>query len=280
MLSLLGPGDIEAPAAFELEEANLDPLRLNRLHTLVLTGVKSGLALHTLMSSDLPALRSVAFTSYSGCIGDLTAQFSAIHGDKITSLTYLHPREWPGFRALPPLETFEIHPNLEHLAYLLHKDLSHLTLMLAHIPARHPLSAITLIKWTSTPSDRFDPLAHDPSQTGTGSHRLMSSFVDHPPSSLGTITIDGFRWVRVDLGVRALQTGDSGEMRRWADKLRPVGVKLLDMVGKVSPLQSYSTYTANVGAICGGGDSRRRRPSAARGDMARVVSDRLDEDGG
>lgn len=282
VLTLIGPGDIEVPSLYELEQAEQDVLRLDKLHTITLSGVKSSVALHTLINSDLLSLRQIALTSYSGCAGDLTSGFQSAHGDKITSLTYLQPREWPGFRSVPPIETMEIHPYLETLAYHLPKDLPHLQEMLTLTPADHPLSSLVLPKWTSNPSDRFDPIQHDPGRNGTGATGLMRSLVDDPPKCLRSVTIDGFRWVRADLGMRALQTGDSGEMRGWSDRLRGVGVELVDMDGRPSPLSGSFMLNSSALASAGGyGDGKgRRRSSVHRGEIFRVTSDRLDEDGG
>lgn len=264
---------------FELQETVQEALRLDKLHTLILTGVKSSAALLALANSDLPALRQVALTSYANCAGDLTHGFQVAHGDKITSLAYLQPREWPGFRSLPPIETSELHPNLESLSYHLPKDLLHLQDMLHHAPSDCPLDHLTLPKWTSNPSDRFDPLQHDPSTSGTGATRLMRSLCSNPPPRLSTVMIDGFRWVRADIGMRALQTGDSGEMRGWADRLRGKSIDLVDMDGKSAPSSGFLNYSG-----CGGGvvyDVKgRRRSSGYRGETGRPRTDRIDEDGG
>lgn len=277
-ISILGPGDIDALSAHEMDQAMQDPLNLDHLHTIVMIGVKSGLLLHTLLGSDLPALRQLALTSYANCSGDLTYAFQAAHGEKIESLIYLHPREWPGFRASPPIDTFELHPTLDQLSFLLPKDLDRLQALLQACPAEHPLRSLTLSKWTSTLSDRWESDPQLTGPVGNTASALVASLIASP-RRLESVTVDGFRWVRADLGVRALQTGDSREMRGWSEKLRAVHVDLLDMDGKKPPMLSGGNGTCATG----GGvivDSRgRRRSSHHWGELIRNPSDRLDEDG-
>ena len=277
VLSLIGPGDIDAPAPHELDEARQEPLRLDKLHTITLSGVKSGLALHTLLSSDLPALNSLVVTSYANCIGDLTYPFQSAHGDKLSSVTYVHPRGWPGLRALPPSDTLELHPNLERLAYLLPKDLSHLESLFERVPERHPLRSMIIPKWTSNPAERWDPGQAGQQHVGTGATQMMTTILSSRPPHLAEIIIDGFRWVRADIGMRALQTGDSGEMRGWAAKYQAAGVALLDMDRK--PPTTVGSI-ALVGTIPEGKVKGRRRSSAQWIETMRVPTDRLDEDGG
>ncbi|KAK1927047.1 hypothetical protein DB88DRAFT_433704 [Papiliotrema laurentii] len=270
LVTLFGPGNIESPSWFELEETAQD-VRLDKLHTLVLTGVKSGPVLHTLITSDLPALRNLILTSYAGCPGDLTLPFQAAHGYKVINATYLQPKEWPGFPALPPLESLDLLPHIERLSFLLPKDLRHLSDMLK---VDHPLKELRIPKWTSSPSERWEADPNNPAPVGTGATSLMTGLIEAPPKHLERVVIDGFRWVRADLGMRALQTGDSGEMRRWADKLKGVGIDLVDMDGTKSPV--FGTCSGSGIPTIGGDKGRRRSSVQTRG----IVSDRLDEDGG
>lgn len=273
VLSLFGPGDIET--AYEPDESE-DPLQLDRLHTLILSGVKTGPVLQTLVVSDLPCLRQLVTTSYANCPDDLTLAFQSAHADKLEFIAYIHPRGWPGLRALPPSETLELHPNLKHLAYLLPKDLPHLETFFERIPADHPLRSLTVPKWTSNPSERWDD--QRPGPVGTGATQMMTTLLNSHPPHLTEIIIDGFRWVRADIGMRALQTGDSGEMRRWAEKFKVVGVEVLDMDRK-GPSMVGSISIGSIGMGEGKGKGRRRS-SAQWIETMRVPTDRLDEDGG
>ena len=243
ILSLTGPGNVDT----EMFDGSAE-LNLPKLHTLILNSVKSGQVLQSLIMSDLPQLRNLHLTSYAGCVGDLTVSFQQSHPD-VTDLTYLQPCEWPGFRSLPSLETIEMYPNLERLSYLISKDLGHLAEIL---DSPHSLRQLRIPKWT-TPIQR----------EGAGSTALLDQIIQNP-GRLERIIVDGFRWVRADLGMRALQTGDAGEMRRWSEKLKVVGIDLVDMDGKVA------MSTVNVGYI----EKGRRRSGV------RYVSDKLDEDGG
>jgi len=49
------------------------------------------------------------------------------------------------------------------------------------------------------------------------------------------VTIDGFKWVRPDLGRRALEAGNSGTMRNWAVEMESRGIEMRDMEGNVLP---------------------------------------------
>ena len=278
VISILGPGDIDALALHEMEEARQEPLKLDQIHTIIMIGVKSGLLLHTLTASDLPALRQIGLTSYTNCSDDLTYAFQAAHGEKIESLTYLHPREWPGHRALPPIDTFELHPTLDELSFLLPKDMDHLKELFNACPDDHPLRSLTLSKWTNTPTDRWEADPQTTGPTGNSPSSIIHSLIASP-RHLESIVIDGFRWVRADLGVRALQTGDSREMRGWSEKLKLARVDLLDMDGKKQPILGGVTNGGMGGGVIMEGRGRRRS-SHHWAEPMRYHSDRLDEDGG
>jgi hypothetical protein len=275
LLSVEGPGDCDCPSLDRLDTVAQTPLDLPNLHTLFLTGVKSGILLHTLINSELPSLRRVMITPYDGCLDDLTSQFLQVHGDKLLSLTYPSSRDWPSYdrpRPLPPLETLEWCGKLKHISFLRLKDLDRLRQILEHTPdaglrvaSGHPLRSITVPKWTRDMTDQSTSL-------GESLKALMDSLAQNPPSNLSWVKVDQFRWVRQDLGVRALQTGDSREMRRWADKLKLGNIDLRDVEGNSQPsLDQTGGYGVQEGS------TGRRRSSVK---VVRGFTDRLDEDGG
>jgi len=259
ILSIHGPGNT-------IDIDNLDtetsptPLSLPRLHTLTLDGVKSGPLLRSLTTSPLPAIRRVLLTSYHSIPFDETYAFQSSHGDKLLSLTYLHSHEWPTTEATPPIETLELHPNLKHLSFVFpHAFLqANLDLAAGLTGAQyrnHPLQAITLPKWNEntrnqspspSPSPAATPLTQAtnalstlslsvPINTSRTPNRFLSTILKNPPRQLKVITIDGFKWVRPDLGRRALEAGNSGTMRNWAVEMESRGIEMRDMEGNVLP---------------------------------------------
>jgi len=280
VLSLHGPGDVEIGTQWEQSEQVT--LKLDKLHTLILHGVKTGIALDMLIHAELPALRRLILTSYYQHSDDLTFDFQQAHGLDILSLTYLQTREWQYVQSVPASETLDWHPNLIHLSYLLPNNLSQLSNILSSASSGatlHPLRSLTLPKWnttgTASPVPRWDQIAQAPiqpilpSQTlSDTSSRFLRSLALQPPPNLASISIDGFRWVRAELGMRALMTGDSGEMRYWSDRLRERGMEMRDMDGRVAPLRD------NVPVE----QVRGRRRLSVRAE--RVAPDELDEDGG
>jgi hypothetical protein len=74
-----------------------------------------------------------------------------------------------------------------------------------------------------------------PINTSRTPNRFLSTILKSPPSQLKVMTIDGFRWVRPDLGRRALEAGNSGTMRNWAVEMETRGIEMRDMDGKVLP---------------------------------------------
>lgn len=263
VLSIHGPGntsDITTPIHDELPEAS--GLELNRLHTLTLDGVKNGHLLRALTDAELPALTRLLLTSYHGLPGDETYAFQVAHGPTVLSLTYMHSHEWPTIESTPPEETLELHPALLHLSFAFtHSFLqSHLEIsqaLSAEANRHHPLRAITVPKWTESarnqspsPSPGVTPLSQTfaqhsgngvgfplspPINTSRTPNRFLSTVVKRPPGSLAIVTIDGFRWVRLDLGRTALEAGNSGTMRNWAMELETRGLEMRDMDGKLLP---------------------------------------------
>ena len=255
VLSIHGPGntlDVESNVPESI------PISLPRLHTITLDGVKSGPLLRSLTTSELPSLRRLLLTSYHDVLLDETYAFQAAHGDKVVSLTYLHSHEWPTTEATPPIETLELHPRLRHLSFVFpHTFLQANTELAAGLTGEvyrnHPLEAITLPKWNEntrnhspSPSPAPTPLtqtAHAlgnlslsvPINTSRTPNRFLSTILKKPPRKLKVVTIDGFKWVRPDLGRRALEAGNSGTMRNWAVEMESRGIDMRDMEGNILP---------------------------------------------
>jgi hypothetical protein len=255
VLSIHGPGNT---LDIEPDTDDPTPISLPKLHTITLDGVKSGPLLRSLTASDLPALRRLFLTSYHDVLQDETYAFQAAHGDKLLSLTYLHSHEWPTTEATPPIETLELHPQLRHLSFVfphtfLHKNLELAAGLTGELYRNHPLQAITLPKWNEntrnhspSPSPAPTPLTQTtnalgnlslsvPINTSRTPNRFLSTILKNPPRNLKVMTIDGFKWVRPDLGRRALEAGNSGTMRNWAVEMESRGIEMRDMEGNVLP---------------------------------------------
>jgi hypothetical protein len=257
VLSIHGPGNT-MDADSSLLDLEPTPISLSRLHTLSLDGVKSGSILRSLTASSLPALRRLTLTSYHDLPLDETYAFQSSHGHKLLSLTYLHSHEWPTTEATPPIETLELHPRLRHLSFVFPHAFLQANLELAsgltgEMYKNHPLEAITLPKWNEntrnqspSPSPAATPLTQAtnglntlslsvPINTSRTPNRFLSTILKNPPRQLKVVTMDGFKWVRPDLGRRALEAGNSGTMRNWAVEMESRGIEMRDMEGNVLP---------------------------------------------
>lgn len=284
VLSIHGPGNTVDTSSSPDE--NIRPLPLNKLHTLTLDGIKAGPLLRSLSTSDLPALRRLLLTSYHALPDDETYTFQTSHGDKILSLTYLHSHEWPTTEAIPPVETLELHPNLIHLSHMFpHAFLqSHLEVALGLTGEgnrNHPLRAITIPKWNEntrntspSPSPAVTPLTQGnaignlstglnnlslsiPINTSRTPNRFLSTILRNPPGQLKVVTIDGFKWVRPDLGRRALEAGNSGTMRNWAVEMETRGIEMRDMEGNILPKDREAARPGEMGLVRGRRGDRR-----------------------
>lgn len=307
VLSVHGPGNTDTATdvdGISHEDLTSTPgadtgLQLNRLHTLTLDGVKSGPLLRALTKSDLPALRRLLITSYHNLPNDETYAFQISHGIKLLSLTYMHSQEWPTTEAIPPEETLEIHPELIHLSFafphtFLQGNLEIANALTSEMYRDHPLRSITVPKWTenarnhsTSPSPSITPLTQTIINSNTNSslgipintsripNRFLSTIVKRPPSNLRVITIDGFRWVRPDLGRMALEAGNSGTMRNWAVELETRGLEMRDMDGKVLP-RDMVLGRGGGGEVWRGRRGERRVSGPAWGGKSR---DRGAEDG-
>ena len=272
MLSLDGPGDIPADTVWE--EHKQVSLKLDKLRTLVLHGVKCGVLLNALTHSELPALQRLVLTSYHQHMQDLTHAFQQAHGLGILSLTYLATSEWPTVQSVPSSHTLDLHPNLMHLSFLIPNSLPHLnTILSSALPpaTAHPLRSLTVPRWNgaSKPSLHTGEYnIHSQPNCVRGPSRFLNSLVRQAPPKLTVLNVDGFRWVRAELGLRALMTGDSGEMRVWSEKLKQKGIEMRDVDGKGAPAIDWWLQV----------ERRGRRTSYRTEQLAK--GDQLDEDGG
>ena len=231
VLTLYGLGNDDELSGRPLHEEF--PFQLDKLHTLGLTQVKSGTILNTLIHSDLPSIRRLKLTSYYNHPHDRTYALQQAHGHKILSLTYIAANEWPVVHSLPPLDTLRIHPNLIHFSFLLSNSLHHLLDMLTWNISRNanlPLRSLTISRWNAAGT-----VSPNPGVTQPYVSAIFSRILRDRPANLVVISIDGFRWVRAGLGLKASATGDSGETLLWSDRFRNVGMQLWDMDGHIAP---------------------------------------------
>ncbi|WRT68321.1 uncharacterized protein IL334_005297 [Kwoniella shivajii] len=280
-------------------EGPYPPLRLDQLHSIKLEDVKSGDLLSTLLESELPSLNRLSVTNYYNQSGDATYKFQEIHGYKIRSLTYLQGKSWPWFlpseisSTTPCEKILELHPNLIHLSFLLpdYNQLDRFLSTLRESP-NHPLQVLTIFKWVEPPPIVPSTPSPIPSITTSGkdTNKLLREIADNPPKNLKRINIDGFRWVKIELGKIAMNAGTSGEMRLLAGLLQKRGIELGDMDGNLAPSPSINTTSSGSGERAYGPMTGGRRRSSGGMTMVRMnigmsgnaakESGREDEDGG
>lgn len=219
-LGLIGGGQMDLPPPNITPDAYPQPaLDLPHLHTLSLRGVQTGLLLHTLIASDLPALKHLGMSSYHTTQSDLTTPFLATHGPSLLSLAYLALPDFPRPILPLPLETLLLCPSLVSL------DL--------HIPASHPPpgplffdnpTAIAHSSLTHLSLPRpAKPALYDP---------LITSL--RAIDSLREVVIQGFTYVPAG-SPAALGAGLNGVVRDWAVALGRRGVVLRDSRGRSCP---------------------------------------------
>ncbi|OCF42721.1 hypothetical protein I317_03452 [Kwoniella heveanensis CBS 569] len=260
-------------------------LSLPKLHTLRLEEVGSGDLLSALIDGDLPSLERLALTSFFGEPGDKTYLLQETHGLVIRSLTYLQStQKWRvgpgapgpnpgaanangppqhvngngGFATMgmshglvPANETLSLHPNLLHLAFLV-PDYQQLETVLSTAPTHHPLKWLTIFKWV-------EPSFASYGQANGNTDGIGMVGIGAGGAGRGRINIDGFRWVKPELGKIALETGISGEMRKLALILYRDGngLELGDMDGSLAPQLGLPNRTSggaySVGVRLAGG---------------------------
>ncbi|KAK6910550.1 hypothetical protein I203_104582 [Kwoniella mangroviensis CBS 8507] len=252
-------------------EGRTQILNLPKLHTLKLEDINSGHLLDCLIQSELPSLkRLVIIPSSSGAI----SAFQDIHSSKIRSLTYLQSKYsiWSTAEdgLIPCVKILELYPNLHHLSFLI-PDYDQLELIiesLRHSP-NHPLSVITIYKWQapSTVSNSDGQLASE-GRRGKDTLSFLNGMAENPPRGLKRINLDGFKWVKLELGKIALDAGKSGQMRKIAEILDKVGIELGDMDGNLSPSPPYTGIGIGAGEkerVYGPLIGGRRRSSGGQG---------------
>ena len=266
LLGLLGPGHMpNAQASFD-RLANPPKLCLDRLHSLFLQDINTGLELVSLIDADLPSLRRLYITSFHRCVPDLTQRFQEAHGGDVQSLVYLpqgHLRD--PRRTTPPAQTLEWHPNLTHLATC-GRSLQMLTTC--------PSTSLKHLGIPKPKSTDHTAAATDVDPTEVTLQHLTQTHGNGP----SIVTLDGCRWVKPHLGETAMLTGDSGKMRRWAERLRVAGIELRDMDGRPAPnLGKLGSSSGSLSGFVGTDRSRRRRSSEYK--KARTRPEKLEEDG-
>ncbi|WWC71639.1 uncharacterized protein I206_105597 [Kwoniella pini CBS 10737] len=243
------------------------PLNLTKLHTIKLEDVKNGNLLTALSQANLPVLERLSITSFFGQPDDLTFTFQEIHGTKIRSLTYLQGKLSPfalGSEMIVPTEhILELYPILQHLAFLIpdYEQLDTIVQLLKDSP-HHSLNTLTIHKFVQIRLNDGQPLNSRSKDTNT----FLKGLIADSPKGMKRINVDGFKWVKPELGKMALDTGTSGEMRKLSNLLfSKHGIELGDMDGNLIP-SPQSTVTACgkervYGPMSGGG---RRRSSGGQ----------------
>ncbi|WVQ99954.1 hypothetical protein IAU59_007097 [Kwoniella sp. CBS 9459] len=342
VLSVVGSGANSPPhdpnrtVEVPVSPRNETKLSLPNLHTLRLEDVPSSNLLSALIEAELPSLERLALTSFFGVIGDQTYFLQEAHGSKIRSLTYLQStQKWRfdagaangqgqangngglgfaligmGHGLVPASDTLSLHPNLQHLAFLV-PDYQQLETILSTAPIHHPLKWLTIFKWVEASANansaddaqingnandhingiigsvqaggvgsrdtsqflrkilldrqilnnghathyaypRSPDLSASPSATQGQNGSPNTTTQMHNHLNLGRVNIDGFKWVKPELGKFALEAGTSGEMRKLALVLYRDGngLELGDMDGNLAP---FLGLTGGTGAGCGGG---------------------------
>lgn len=215
---------------------------LQRLESLTLHGVKSGLLIESLCREEdsgtdcLPALRNLELTSYANQPGDITQDFLRIHGRTLRTLTLRHPTDWPPLRILPPSEVLVFCPRLEVLRYLdpntLPPEETFENPVFSFTASQHhSLRHLSITKWSTAPAFRDGP--HPPS---TGQfERLFNTLLHNFPPNLEDVTVENFTWLRKPLGKAGMSAGVNGLCRKLSGALALRGVRLLDKDGTEMP---------------------------------------------
>ncbi|WWC90778.1 uncharacterized protein L201_005715 [Kwoniella dendrophila CBS 6074] len=286
ILSVIGPSGYNRrhEGIEDEDEMQIDigqPLNLPKLHTLKLEDIKNGNLLKSILQSELPNLQRLLITSFFGQPDDLTYNLQETHGSKIRSLTYLQGKSSPfsltlgaGIDGLvPSRETLGLHPNLKHLAFLIpdYEQLNNIITQSRHSP-HHPLSTITIYKWIQPTRSTSESDGQQQAVVNSSMVRDTNSFLRELskdiPKSLKRINVDGFKWVKLELGKIALDAGTSGQMRKLSDLLLKNGLELGDMDGNFAPTTSLEGISNGnsgservYGPMIGGG---RRRSSGGQ----------------
>ncbi|WVN90247.1 uncharacterized protein L203_105483 [Cryptococcus depauperatus CBS 7841] len=292
-LQVLG---VVGPPVDVVAEAGDEGLEMPTLHTLKVEGLSNGYLLDTLTKASLPNLTRLLLTPAPLSPFDQTGELQRALGPQIVSLTYLSPRGWPRGHFILPPETLRIHPSLLHLS-VCEGDYEAIDVLLrSPVGDSHPLSALTVPRWspTSRPSTPAASVSH-PGQPPTPplsppscQPPLLQTLLSKPPPRLKTLTIDGFKWVKPELGPAAMGTGQSGEMRVWAGLLSRRGIVLRDMEGEMAPrvrLQPLGPIArgrrrSNNGGNNAGWMAKSPPKPSAWASTSSPISDNGDEDGG
>ena len=230
----------------------VESIKLDKLHTLIVSGA-CGPLLESLAISDLPSLNSLSLDSLV-----YTNDFQLAHGHKLRTLLYFN-------RENPPIldHILHIQPNLVHLGHYIRYDFAPLVSILANAREDCPLETIGVVRW-ATGSDIWEDDTMP--QARINALRAFKQLIESGTlKHLRALRVEEFHWLNPDLGSRALDTGVSGGMRAWSEKLKKIGIQLLDSDDKPAPIQEE----------CSG--SRR---SFGPGPRGWTRPDQLEEDGG
>jgi hypothetical protein len=199
-LGVVHYGDGTTP---ESDRLTVEPLVLLHLHTLTLTTLPSASLASLLSLARLPMLRTLALPPCP-----LSSAIIDIHGPLLHTLIFDPDRSsWPPSRHSTPSGILSCCSSLFSLS------LSHPLAPLS-FPDSHPLHTLAL------PAPRDDAAPFNALEKGLS--RLPN---------LETVQVRDSRWLRADLGARAMEVGVQGQLRLWRTRFAKRGVVLLDADG-------------------------------------------------
>ncbi|KAG6811576.1 hypothetical protein H0H92_006825 [Tricholoma furcatifolium] len=209
-LDVVGSGPEPAELEFNFQNADtvpaegLEPLDLQRLHTLSLISMFNNSLMMTLLFSPLPSLRKLTLTPYDDIPypSSLASQFISVHGERLRSLALFTPKSWPSRLHPSPSTLLQSSPHLRHLS--LEQPVPALT-----ITGLHPLQILSIPRPT------------------VDLWRLLNSLFSHLPELYVIQTWD-VRWLRTGMNSRAQAAGVQGDMQEWKRRLSRRRIRLLD----------------------------------------------------
>jgi len=196
------------------------PLHLPHLHTLTLLSMPSSPILLSLLRSPLPSLRKLTITPYDDIPQPAShvSEFITTHGQSLGSLLLFTPRAWATRLYSSPITLLHTSPKLRHLS--LEFPCPEITLPPSQgrgSVISHPLEILSIPRPTA------------------GFWKHLERLLPHLPS-LRAVRARDVRWLRQGMSSPAQSAGVQGELRDWARRLAPRGVKVLDADWKVSDI--------------------------------------------
>jgi hypothetical protein len=178
---------------------------LLRLHTLIISTLPSSCLAYILCSAELPSLRDLTLPPCPHASFILEA-----HGANLQTLTFESDHSsWPPVRYTTPSSLLHLCPSL-------------LSLTLTY-----PLPALS---FPSSPSHLLQSLTIPAPRQDHAFLNLVESNL-HLLPSLKTLRARDVRWLKLNLGGRAMEAGIQGELQLWKKRLGKKGIKLLDADG-------------------------------------------------